>query len=228
MASSTPRNKLSDIVSKNPDVKSDENSMKEDTSTKVNTNTEKEAPNESEKVTLNQGDKPTSPKDAEDKENEKEEEKPSSGDNAVDASGPDNLKPPTVVRTEDIEPPVDNTVDNNSEGDDEPFYADGVVALKADKTPAELAAETPAQTEARYGAPANGVATDEDLDNPNTMASRRDLVNQVPSGTHLHPDVAKDLMNRGIQEQHTDNAGVKRTSTEYFSFAPDADHNDKF
>lgn len=101
-----------------------------------------------------------------------------------------------------------------------------VVATVPNKTPAELAAETPRETENRYGVAQK--VSDEDLDNPRVQVYRDTLVNQVPSGTHLHPDVAKDLLNRGISEQHTDNAQVKRMVTDSYDFAPDAEHNDKF
>lgn len=142
-------------------------------------------------------------------------------------------KPPVVVRPEDIEPPVDNTdvSDTNSYGDDRDKadttnLSPQVVGTVPNKTPAELSSETPKQTAQRYGI--DQTITDEDADNPRVDLFRDTHVNQVPSGTHLHPDIAKDLMNRGISEQHTDNAAVRRTSTEYYSFAPDAEHNDKF
>jgi len=140
---------------------------------------------------------------------------------------------PTVVRPEDIKPPVDNTdksatntnFDDNDKAD-KPVMSNQVVGTIPNKTPAELAAETPGQTASRYGI--DQTVTDEDADNPRVQAFRDTHVNQVPSGTHLHPDIAKDLLNRGISEQHTDNAQVKRTVTEYYDFAPNAEHNDKF
>lgn len=107
-----------------------------------------------------------------------------------------------------------------------PFLSDQVVGTVPNKTPAELSAETPDETASRYGIDQS--ITKEDADNPRVQAYRDTHVNQVPSGTHLHPDIAKDLLNRGISEQHTDNAQVKRTVTEYYDFAPDAEHNDKF
>jgi len=140
---------------------------------------------------------------------------------------------------EDVPPVVEENPapdsDLDSDGPDEddepneqvdPFYSPEVVALKSDKTPAELAAETPDETAARYGISTE--MSEEDLDNPRVQVYRDTLVNQVPSGTHLHPDIAKDLKNRGIAEQHTDNAQVKRTIVDAYDFAPDADHNDKF
>jgi hypothetical protein len=108
----------------------------------------------------------------------------------------------------------------------EPYIADNVTALRTNKTPAELAAESPDETAERYGISTE--ISDEDADNPRVQAYRDTLVNQVPSGTHLHPDIAKDFQNRGVAEQHTDNAQVKRTITDTYDFAPDAETNDKF
>lgn len=139
----------------------------------------------------------------------------------------------TTFRPDEIDDPVDNTdtsdtntsVDDNDKAD-KPVISNQVVGTVPNKTPAELAAETPKQTASRYGIDQS--VTDEDADNPRVQAYRDTHVNQVPSGTHLHPDIAKDMLNRGISEQHTDNAQVKRTVTEYYDFAPDAEHNDKF
>lgn len=139
----------------------------------------------------------------------------------------------TVIRPEDIKPPVDNTDKSglntsfdDSDKADKPVISNQVVGTVPNKTPAELAAETPAQTASRYGIDQS--VTDEDANNPRVQAYRDTHVNQVPAGTHLHPDIAKDMLNRGISEMHTDNAQVKRTVTEYYDFAPDAEHNDKF
>jgi hypothetical protein len=114
------------------------------------------------------------------------------------------------------------------EGDkaDKPALSRQVVSTVPDKTPAELSSETQEETARRYGV--DQTITDEDADNPRVQVYRDTKVNQVPSGTHLHPDIAKDLLNRGISEQHTDNAQVKRTIVETYDFAPDAPNNDKF
>lgn len=154
------------------------------------------------------------------------------GDNKNSTNKVDNDKDNTVVRPADVKPPVDNTEKPGSSQIDDKDKADksalskNVVSTVPNKTPSELAAETPAQTASRYGV--DQTVTDEDADNPRVDVYRDTHVNQVPSGTHLHPDIAKDLLNRGISEQHTDNAQVKRTTTEYYSFAGDAEHNDKF
>lgn len=94
------------------------------------------------------------------------------------------------------------------------------------KTPAELAAETPDETAERYGIDTK--ITKEDAENPRVQVYEDTVVKQVPSGTHLHPDIAKDLLNRGISANTTDSAQVKRTIIETYDFAGDAETNDKF
>ena len=114
--------------------------------------------------------------------------------------------------------------DNNEKS--EPVLSEHVVSTVPNKTPAELAAETPEETAARYNI--DQTITDEDAENPRVQVYKDTYVKQVPSGTHLHPDVAKDLANRGISENTTDNAQVKRTITDTYDFAPDAETNDKW
>ncbi len=130
----------------------------------------------------------------------------------------------TTVKPEDVK--SEDKTDHNEDNKQEPYLSKNVVSTVPNKTPAELAAETPDETAARYNV--DTTITDEDADNPRVQAYRDTVVRQVPSGTHLHPDVAKDLQNRGISEVATDNAQVKRTITEVYDFAPDAEHNDKF
>lgn len=76
------------------------------------------------------------------------------------------------------------------------------------KTPNELSAETPDETAARYGIDTSVTKTDED--NRRVEFSEADFMSQVPSGTHLHPDIAKDLQNRGISAPTTDNAQIRK------------------
>lgn len=109
---------------------------------------------------------------------------------------------------------------------DAPYVSPAVVALDANKTPAELAAESPEEAAVRYNI--DNTISDEDADNPRVQVYRDTLVNQVPSGTHLHPDIAKDHLNRGIAEQTTDSAQVKRQIIDTYDFAPDAEFNDKY
>lgn len=109
-------------------------------------------------------------------------------------------------------------------GDD--FLSPNVTSTIPNKTPAELSSETPEETAQRYGIDTK--VTQEDIDNPRVQVYKDTRVVQVPSGTHLHPDIAKDLYNRGIAEMHTDNAMVRHEVVSTYDFAPDAPHNDKF
>lgn len=79
------------------------------------------------------------------------------------------------------------------------------------KTPNQLAAETPEETAERYGI--DPEVPEENLDNPNIQVHREDYYKQVPSSTHLHPDIAADPQNRGITEPSTDVAQLKRGDT---------------
>lgn len=135
-----------------------------------------------------------------------------------DAVGPDNDKKNVSVT---VAP--DNDGKNK---DDDVVLSRQTVSTVPNKTPADLAAESADETAARYGI--DQTSTEEDINNPRVQVYRDTKVNQVPSGTHLHPDIARDLLNRGIAETHTDNAQVTRSKVEYYDFAPDADHNDKF
>lgn len=159
---------------------------------------------------------------AEDKKNEntkpvvQEPENSDNGDPLADAIGPDNDKEDVIV---DVPDATEDKADTYN-------VSPSVVALNSNKTPAELAAESPAETAERYNI--DNKISDQDADNPRVQVYRDTLVNQVPSGTHLHPDIAKDMLNRGIAESHTDNAQVKRQVTEVYDFAPDADTNDKY
>ncbi len=81
------------------------------------------------------------------------------------------------------------------------------------KTPNELAAETPKETADRYSIDDYTTVTETDEKNPRVEYSHDDYIAQVPSGTHLHPDIAKDLANRGISAPTTDNAQIRRGDT---------------
>lgn len=89
------------------------------------------------------------------------------------------------------------------------------------KTPNELSAETPDETRARYGI--NTDITDEDANNPRVQVYKDTYVNEVPSGTHLHPDIAKDLLSRGITRPTSDAAIVTRTVYDYDYADPPAE-----
>lgn len=152
----------------------------------------------------------------------------------VNDNNDDNSKldEPTPNSDTNVEVKGDQNKDNKSVRENKEDLDDGptvlsehVVATVPNKTPAELAAESPDEAAARYG---TREVTDEDLKNPNVQVYPDSGVRQVPSGTHLHPDIAKDLLNRGISENTTDSAQVKRTVTNEYDFAPDAENNDKF
>lgn len=147
----------------------------------------------------------------------KEEEK-----KTVETTEETNTNTDSIEFTSDDE----NKYESDSDKENKPFLSDNVVSLKANKTPAELAAETPDETAKRYGIDTS--ITEEDAENPRVQVYKDTYVRQVPSGTHLHPDIAKDLMNRGISQHTTDSAQVSRVITVDYDFAPDAETNDKF
>lgn len=78
------------------------------------------------------------------------------------------------------------------------------------KTPNEMATETPDETAKRYSIDDYTTVTETDEKNPRVEYSEEDYMAQVPGGTHLHPDIAKDLHNRGISAPTTDNAQIRR------------------
>jgi hypothetical protein len=88
------------------------------------------------------------------------------------------------------------------------------------KTPNEMASETPKETEERYNI--DNTVTETDENNPRVEWSESDYIAQVPSGTHLHPDIAKDLANRGISAPTTDIGQIRKGDTFIgFDFASD-------
>jgi hypothetical protein len=138
----------------------------------------------------------------------------------------ENKQDEIPVVEEDKEEEFDRDEDYADEKENDTFLSPAVVSTVPNKTPAELSAETPDETAARYGLDTS--ITDEDADNPRVQAYKDTVVRQVPSGTHLHPDVAKDLQNRGISQHTTDSAQVKREVTETYDFAESSEFNDKF
>lgn len=83
-------------------------------------------------------------------------------------------------------------VETNVDSFQDPNPGPGLI----NKTPAELAAETPGETQKRYGI--SDEIPDDVHNNPNVMANRDMGFAQMPGGTHLHPDIAKDNYNRGV------------------------------
>ncbi len=112
--------------------------------------------------------------------------------------------------------------ENNSD-DSTPPLSENVVSTVPNKTPAELAAETPDESAARYGI--DRTITDEDDKNPRVEASHENLFPQIPSGTHLHPDIAKSTQNRGIGTT-TENASFSQAVVGY-DYAEEAPIDDK-
>lgn len=129
-------------------------------------------------------------------------------------------------KEETPEEEFDRDEDYTDENVGDTFLSPHVVSTVPNKTPAELAAETPDETAARYNVDTS--ITEEDAANPRVQVYKDTQVRQVPSGTHLHPDIAKDYANRGISQNTTDSAQVKREVVETYDFAPDAEFNDKF
>ena len=93
-----------------------------------------------------------------------------------------------------------------------------------DKTPAELSQETPDETASRYNI--KETAHDDVVENPRVEVSYDDYVKQVPSSTHLHPDIAKDPHNRGISAPTTDIGQVVRGGVVEFDHAPDVNSSE--
>lgn len=91
------------------------------------------------------------------------------------------------------------------------------------RTPAQLAHETPAETAKRYG-----ISSDipEDVHNdPNVLTTRDNTDFQIPGGTHLHPDIAADNYNRNVGT-FTERAQVS-TSSNKRVYAAEAAFDDK-
>lgn len=161
------------------------------------------------------------------KDNDNKEEKTTPETPGTDANNSTTSDHETVTpddeefenATKNHEKPKDSEKEDNK-------LSPHVVATVPNKTPAELSAETPEETAARYGVDQS--INKEDADNPRVQVYKDTYVQQVPSGTHLHPDIAKDLQNRGISERTTDSAQVKRTVTETYDFADSSPVNDKF
>lgn len=163
------------------------------------------------------------------KDNDNKEEKTTPETPGTDANNSTTSDHETV--NENKENTEESKNDKNIEEETKPTeegnkLSPHVVATVPNKTPAELSAETPEETAARYGVDQS--INKEDADNPRVQVYKDTYVQQVPSGTHLHPDIAKDLQNRGISERTTDSAQVKRTVTETYDFADSSPVNDKF
>ncbi len=91
-----------------------------------------------------------------------------------------------------------------------------------DKTPADLAAETPEESAARYGL--NSEVPDDVAKDPNVQVSKDYNLMRPSGGTHLHPDIARDNYNRPLSIGET--GVVTRTVSEHV-FAGEAELDDK-
>jgi hypothetical protein len=108
---------------------------------------------------------------------------------------------------------------NRSEGTDEQLENKG----ENDKTPAELAAETPKETQERFGIVSD--IPDDVHNDPSNSVSRDNRVPQVMGGTHLHPDVARSTYNDSLGLSSDQAAvNVERTA---FVYANEAEEDDK-
>jgi hypothetical protein len=138
----------------------------------------------------------------------------------------DNLENETEENKEAKDPGYleDEAAKNDKENDQ--YLSPAVVSTNPNKTPAQLAAESADETAARYNI--EDKVSEEDLKNPRVQVYEDTRLRQIPSGTHLHPDVALDYQNRGIAAPGTDNAQVRRMITDTYDFAPDAEGQDKF
>ncbi len=138
---------------------------------------------------------------------------------------PEDKSGPVVVEIPTVDNKDNKDFDHGDESERKNGLSTQVVATVPNKTPNELAAETPDEADARYG---TRNPTEENFDDPNVQVYRNQKVPQVPSGTHLHPDIAKDLQNYTISDRTTDSAQVVRQVAEHQVFAGDAEKNDKF
>lgn len=132
----------------------------------------------------------------------------------------------SVVVPDDQTKHIDNTVGEAPE--DGLVNPNGVAfggsrANPINKTPADLAAETPQQTAKRFGI--SDEVPDDVHNNPNVEISRDNRIQQVASGTHLHPDVARDTYNSSLSRpSEAGHVTMTRTQSVY---AQEAEIDDK-
>lgn len=96
-----------------------------------------------------------------------------------------------------------------------------VSGMAIDKTPADLAAETNQEQAERYGI--DGEISDQDNDNPAVDRNRDNVQPEIISGTHLHPDLARDYK---YQDVGTENGTYTRQVVET-AYAEPAEIDDK-
>lgn len=138
----------------------------------------------------------------------------------------DLLKDKQNEKDEDVNTSPDSSdeVVENSEEYAEPVPGNTGTNV-INKTPADLAAETPDETDARYGH-VEGV-NDANHNNPNVNADQ-DMVKfnkEIPAGTHLHPDIKRSLSNANLGGT-TESAAVTKTVGQRV-YAQEAEVDDK-
>lgn len=162
----------------------------------------------------------TQEKNVDEKNNEKtQEENNEKNNNESSSDKPDEQQDASgvyvqgatgdVVREEDKDKPVDKegtSKNRQVEGPNGVNFSEKAQTLAFSKTPFDLSSETPDETKERYG------ISDEIPDavdkNPNVNVSA-DMGNfQIPGGTHLHPDIAKDRYNRNLDGAGAETASV--------------------
>jgi hypothetical protein len=169
--------------------------------------------------------KPTQSKSLSDLLNNKEDDDNVNTENTEDST--DNVDSSDDVNREESDK-ADRDVDEDYESthDKDPMLSEAVVSTVPNRTPAQLASETAEETAARYNLKAE--PTEADTKNPRVQVYADSEFKQIPSGTHLHPDVVIDMASRRGLTHGTDNAQVRREITHEYDFAPDAEFNDKF
>lgn len=194
--------------------------VKKDTADSNSSSSDNDNPNDDMKGSLS---------DSQDKDNEenKEDDEPKDRNPAVQKSDEEKEKerdntPNTVKGLTNEDGIYKDDVDTNRETG----LSNSVVHATSYKTPDEMSTEPPRETAERYNI--TNEVSEADVKNPRVQIYSDTVIKQVPSGTHLHPDVAKSLHNYGIADRTTDSAQVKRTITETHDFADAAEHNDKF
>lgn len=152
---------------------------------------------------------------------EKKDSSSNSNEEAVDAKT-GLLKAGSEIKEE--EKPVDKQVGKKSDNDKDPFgNNDGVTnsgnVNVINKTPFDMSAESAAETMERYGY--SDQVPQELIDNPNVETIHLMKNYQIPGGTHIHPDVARDNYNRivGGRTEHG-NVDVVTQQKVYATEAP--------
>lgn len=147
----------------------------------------------------------------------------------LDKTEPEATKSDDEVRTAGVdgvmvEPAGSEVVEQEKPVEENPdgvaFSGTGNVI---DKTPAELSAETPEQTANRFNI--SDEIPEDIANNPNVQVYADDKNFQIPGGTHVHPDIAKDNYNRAVGSPSS-NVGTTRVVSENV-YATEAEQDDK-